>query len=507
MTLAPTEAPPEPPNPVFDPHVNDFSLVVATANGTGSQTANLTLMRSFFRMGVPVNGKNVFPSNIQGLPTWFHIRVSKDGYLGRKESDLLVAFNPATVDADLRALPGRWRGRRPRRPAPVGRPRRHHRVRAARQADPRGQRGQGQGARLPRQHDLRRRAGVAARRPARGRRARAERAVRRATQAGRSQHADRPRGPRLGRREPREARSLPCRADGPHARPAAHDGQRGRGAGQRLRRRQRGRVVPDHAVDLLRRRRARVPPAAAPAARRRAELRHRAGRGRVGGRRHGHRGRLRGRPRADRDERPGHLADGGVHGARVLRRGAGRHLGRAAGRTEHGHADPHEPGRPRLHLHAGARRHAAPGAAAVVDRGVLRVRLAGVRSGRRVADPGVRPQRPRPRHEHLDGRALRLPGRAAAPRQGAVGRGGGGARLRALRGPRRGRDRLAHPAGQRPPARRVLRPRHRPQRAAVYSERSDDWVENMERLARKRETVRRRCPRRSSTGDRARASG
>jgi len=105
MTLAPTEAPSRPPRPGFGPHVNDFSLVVATANGTGSQTANLALMRSFFRMGVPVNGKNVFPSNIQGLPTWFHIRVSKDGYLGRKESDLLVAFNPATVDADLRALP------------------------------------------------------------------------------------------------------------------------------------------------------------------------------------------------------------------------------------------------------------------------------------------------------------------------------------------------------------------------------------------------------------------
>jgi len=84
---------------------NDFSLVVATANGTGSQTANLTIMRSFFMMGLPVNGKNVFPSNIQGLPTWFHIRVSKEGYLGRKESALLVAFNQATVDADLRALP------------------------------------------------------------------------------------------------------------------------------------------------------------------------------------------------------------------------------------------------------------------------------------------------------------------------------------------------------------------------------------------------------------------
>jgi 2-oxoglutarate/2-oxoacid ferredoxin oxidoreductase subunit alpha len=105
MTVAqPSEtAGPAPATPV--PGVNDFSLVVATANGTGSQTANLTLLRSFFRMGIPVNGKNVFPSNIQGLPTWFHIRVNKDGYVARAESSLLVAFNAATVDADLRALP------------------------------------------------------------------------------------------------------------------------------------------------------------------------------------------------------------------------------------------------------------------------------------------------------------------------------------------------------------------------------------------------------------------
>jgi 2-oxoglutarate/2-oxoacid ferredoxin oxidoreductase subunit alpha len=87
------------------PLVNDFSLVVATANGTGSQTANLTLLRSFFRMGIPVHGKNVFPSNIQGLPTWYHIRVSAAGYVARSESALLVAFNAATVDADLRDLP------------------------------------------------------------------------------------------------------------------------------------------------------------------------------------------------------------------------------------------------------------------------------------------------------------------------------------------------------------------------------------------------------------------
>lgn len=84
---------------------NDFSMVVATANGTGSQTANLTLLRACFHMGIPVHGKNIFPSNIQGLPTWFHIRVSKDGYIARRESEVLVAFNQATVDADLRELP------------------------------------------------------------------------------------------------------------------------------------------------------------------------------------------------------------------------------------------------------------------------------------------------------------------------------------------------------------------------------------------------------------------
>jgi len=85
--------------------VNDFSLVVATANGTGSQTANLTLLRSFFKMGIPVHGKNIFPSNIQGLPTWYHIRVSKHGYVARRESAVLVAFNGATLHEDVAALP------------------------------------------------------------------------------------------------------------------------------------------------------------------------------------------------------------------------------------------------------------------------------------------------------------------------------------------------------------------------------------------------------------------
>jgi 2-oxoglutarate ferredoxin oxidoreductase subunit alpha len=83
--------------------VNDFSLQVATANGSGSQTANNVLLRSIFRMGVPVSGKNLFPSNIQGLPTWFTIRANKDGYIARKRDlDVLVCMNPETADEDVR---------------------------------------------------------------------------------------------------------------------------------------------------------------------------------------------------------------------------------------------------------------------------------------------------------------------------------------------------------------------------------------------------------------------
>lgn len=85
--------------------VNDFSLQVATANGSGSQTANTVLMRSIFRMGVPVSGKNLFPSNIQGLPTWFTIRASREGYIARKrELDILVLMNPETAEEDVRGV-------------------------------------------------------------------------------------------------------------------------------------------------------------------------------------------------------------------------------------------------------------------------------------------------------------------------------------------------------------------------------------------------------------------
>lgn len=87
------------------PIINDFSLVAATANGTGSQTANLALLRAFFKMGIPVHGKNIFPSNIQGLPTWYTIRVSHQGYIARKPAEILIAFNPTTLHEDIAQLP------------------------------------------------------------------------------------------------------------------------------------------------------------------------------------------------------------------------------------------------------------------------------------------------------------------------------------------------------------------------------------------------------------------
>src|ERR1700691_5781116 len=85
--------------------INDFCIQVATANGSGSQTANNVLMRGIFQMGIPVSGKNMFPSNIQGLPTWFTIRASKHGYLARKkEVDFLVAMTPETAREDVTKL-------------------------------------------------------------------------------------------------------------------------------------------------------------------------------------------------------------------------------------------------------------------------------------------------------------------------------------------------------------------------------------------------------------------
>jgi len=85
--------------------VNDMSIQVATVNGSGSQSSNTVLLRSIFQMGVPVSGKNLFPSNIAGLPTWYTIRANKDGYIARKkEIDFLVAMNAETAQDDVKSL-------------------------------------------------------------------------------------------------------------------------------------------------------------------------------------------------------------------------------------------------------------------------------------------------------------------------------------------------------------------------------------------------------------------
>src|SRR6267378_3029256 len=85
--------------------VNDMSIQVATVNGSGSQSSNTVLLRSIFQMGVPVSGKNMFPSNIAGLPTWYTIRANGEGYVARKkEIDFLVAMNVETAREDVLSL-------------------------------------------------------------------------------------------------------------------------------------------------------------------------------------------------------------------------------------------------------------------------------------------------------------------------------------------------------------------------------------------------------------------
>ncbi len=105
MSLSDVAVPETAPLSVATRVVNDFSIQVATVNGSGSQTANLVLLRSLFQMGVPVSGKNMFPSNIAGLPTWYTIRANRDGYLARrKEVDFLVAMNQETAREDVLSL-------------------------------------------------------------------------------------------------------------------------------------------------------------------------------------------------------------------------------------------------------------------------------------------------------------------------------------------------------------------------------------------------------------------
>src|SRR5262249_43593723 len=90
--------------------INDFVAKFATVNGSGSASANRIFAKTLFRMGIPVSPKNIFPSNIQGLPTWYEVRVSEAGYVARRAGiDLMIAMNPQTYKEDLAEIvAGGW---------------------------------------------------------------------------------------------------------------------------------------------------------------------------------------------------------------------------------------------------------------------------------------------------------------------------------------------------------------------------------------------------------------
>src|SRR3954452_13516477 len=104
LSVAETHSLPNAPKP-SPARVNDLAIRVGTVNGSGSQSANLVLLRALHHMGIPCGGKNVFPSNIEGLPTWFHLRASARGYVGhRLDTPILVCMTEQTAADDVRVL-------------------------------------------------------------------------------------------------------------------------------------------------------------------------------------------------------------------------------------------------------------------------------------------------------------------------------------------------------------------------------------------------------------------
>ena len=312
--MAPTDAAAAPGSAQTSPRriVNDFSIQVATVNGSGSQTANLVLLRSIFQMGIPVSGKNLFPSNIAGLPTWYTIRANKHGYVARQQGDRLPGRDEPRDGARRRAV-ARRRGRGPlRRAAQARRAAAGPRLLSGpvRQDRRRGLQGR-QAAPARQEHDLRRRALAAARDRPGADGARAPPAARQEGQGDRTEPGRaRGRQPLRGR-APREAGSAGGRAarQDPGADPDRGE-RRGR-AGLHDGRRHRRRLVSDHAVVVAARDADRVHEEVPDGqGDRQGDVRDRAGRGRDRGDRHGARRRLGRGACDDVDVGARHLADG-----------------------------------------------------------------------------------------------------------------------------------------------------------------------------------------------------
>ncbi len=300
MTYAGTSC--RPPTPIS--RVNDFVVRFANVNGSGSASANEMFARAILRMGVPVAPRNIFPSNIQGLPTWYEVRVSEAGHLGaRGGTDLMVAMNPQTFDKDIAGIePGGYLLYDSTKPLPPSKFRDDiigHRRAADRDLQPRIFRPAP--APAVQEHHLYRRLDRADRHGRQGGRAADRRAIQGQGKADRAQHPRAASRPRL-----RHAQfELPDRAQAQgqrqSRRPHLHRGQFGGRARRGLWRGHRLRLVSDHALLLARRR---LHPPLRAAARRCAEqasqIRHHPGRGRARLHRHGDRRRLERRARLHR---------------------------------------------------------------------------------------------------------------------------------------------------------------------------------------------------------------
>ena len=276
--------------------VNDMSIQVATVNGSGSQSSNTVLLRSIFQMGVPVSGKNMFPSNIAGLPTWYTIRANKNGYIGRKkEIDFLVAMNPETAKEDVMSLAAGRCGAL-RRAAEL--------AQAARRPDfllgaLRQDRGPGlprsQAAQAGQEHDLRRRRGQPAdHRHGRGGKGDPQ-AVRQESEGGEPEPGGGAGRLRLRQGEPAKARRVLHRAHGQDRGQDHHRRQLRRRARLHVRRMHRRHLVSDHAVVVAGRDDDRLHEGIPHRSRRQGDVRHRAGGRRTGRDRHGDRRGLGGR--------------------------------------------------------------------------------------------------------------------------------------------------------------------------------------------------------------------
>ena len=472
--------------------VNDFSIQVATVNGSGSQTANLVLIRSLFQMGIPVSGKNLFPSNIAGLPTWYTIRANKHGYIGRKkEIDLLVAMNPETAREDVLALDAGAA-------VVYDEPLKLNQVRADLVFYP-----------VPFDELVKPICPDA----------KLRRLVRNMIYDGvlskllgvEMAEMEKALGRQLGKKAKAVALNQAALAAG-YAYAEQHLPKRDALRAERMDK-TRGKIlieanaavaigammagvtvvtwypitpsstVVETLIDYMKKYRldketGKATFAIVQAEDELASIGMALGAGWAGAR------------SMTATSGPGISLMAEFTGLGLLHRSARGHRRRAARRTVDRSADAHGAGGHPLDGRAVARRHQAHHAHPELGRGVLRADDEGVRPGGAVPDAGVRDDRPRPRHEHLDGRLVHVSRQAArsrqAPRRGDAEDAG---RLGPVRGRGRRRHRLAHRARRRPA--RVYFNRGSGHNAkGQYSERADDYTANVDRLAKKFETAR-----------------